>query len=309
MAVTREVFVALVTDNADDEKRGRIKVACAGLMGVDPDSGDPVEYPDWVPPGFPHLESSDGEIVDSGMFYIPNVGTTVEIEITTGTSHDRSPGQASISNPDPRWKVCLLQPGDAISDDFTRNYPERKGWRTKAGHLLLFDDSDSGDRQVTLRHGGPDGDGAGPFVSLLADGSIQMGTPTGQLIYINAADGEKADSAVVVLDANRNLISMTEKQLLLVQGEKGHTITMNTDGVFIASQGVCTVVANDVALSASSVSLGANAAEAIIKGNTFQTLFNSHTHNFVGNLGVPGVTLTPTVPLTGSELSTVVTTE
>ena len=44
-----------------------------------------------------------------------------------------------------------------------------------------------------------------------------------------------------------------------------------------------------------------NAVEAVIKGNTFQNYFNSHTH--IGNLGAP--TSTPVVPSTPNHLSTV----
>ena len=60
-----------------------------------------------------------------------------------------------------------------------------------------------------------------------------------------------------------------------------------------------------VHLDSPAVELGASAAEAVIKGNTFQGLFNGHTHP--GNLGYP--TGTPLVPLTGTELSTVSKTE
>jgi hypothetical protein len=52
-------------------------------------------------------------------------------------------------------------------------------------------------------------------------------------------------------------------------------------------------------IDASAIELGEGAAEALIKGNTFQKIFNQHTH--IGNLGAP--TSPPIVPLTGSELS------
>lgn len=53
------------------------------------------------------------------------------------------------------------------------------------------------------------------------------------------------------------------------------------------------------------IELGETALEQVIKGNTFQALFNSHTH--VGNLGAP--TTPPMVPLTGTELSQVTKTQ
>ena len=64
------------------------------------------------------------------------------------------------------------------------------------------------------------------------------------------------------------------------------------------------VTANDVSLSAGSVHLGQSAVEAVIKGNTFQALFNAHVHS----TGV-GPSGPPVVPLTGTELSLVSKTE
>lgn len=68
-------------------------------------------------------------------------------------------------------------------------------------------------------------------------------------------------------------------------------ITVETDG--------------EVHLHASKIELGQNATEAVIKGNVFQSFFNSHTHG--GNAGYN--TTPPTVPLNGSELSTKTFTE
>ena len=58
---------------------------------------------------------------------------------------------------------------------------------------------------------------------------------------------------------------------------------------------------NEVIINSSNIKLGENAVEALIKGNTFQTYFNSHTH--IGNLGAP--TSPPVVPSTPDHLSTV----
>jgi hypothetical protein len=58
-------------------------------------------------------------------------------------------------------------------------------------------------------------------------------------------------------------------------------------------------------IDASSIELGEGAAEAVIKGNTFQSIFNAHTH--IGNLGAP--TSPPIVPLSGSELSQITKTK
>ena len=56
-----------------------------------------------------------------------------------------------------------------------------------------------------------------------------------------------------------------------------------------------------VIINSNNIELGENAVEAVIKGNTFQNYFNSHTH--IGNLGAP--TSPPVVPSTPNHLSTV----
>jgi hypothetical protein len=58
---------------------------------------------------------------------------------------------------------------------------------------------------------------------------------------------------------------------------------------------------NKVIINSNNIELGENAVEAVIKGNTFQNYFNSHTH--IGNLGA--ATSPPIVPSTPNHLSTV----
>jgi len=58
---------------------------------------------------------------------------------------------------------------------------------------------------------------------------------------------------------------------------------------------------NKVIINSSNIELGEAAVEAVIKGNTFQTFFNSHTH--IGNLGGP--TSPPIIPSDPTHLSNV----
>lgn len=60
------------------------------------------------------------------------------------------------------------------------------------------------------------------------------------------------------------------------------------------------IISSDVKITASKVELGSGTAEAVLKGETFQAVFNSHVH--VGNLGAP--TAPPTTPSTPAHLST-----
>lgn len=149
MSTIKETHRATVKDNDDPERRGRLLVASATLMGVD-SNGEAVDFPHYIEPLFPVLYSSNGDKVDGGWFAIPSVGATVEIEVASHSSFDQVPGQTSQTDPDPRWRSCVLRSGDSIPTEFLENYPKRSGLKTASGHTLIFDDSPLG--QVSLTH-------------------------------------------------------------------------------------------------------------------------------------------------------------
>lgn len=66
-----------------------------------------------------------------------------------------------------------------------------------------------------------------------------------------------------------------------------------------ATTNVKVMAATKIEIDAPTAEIGQGTVESIIKGTTFQALFNAHTHN--GNLGAP--TGPPITALTGSELS------
>jgi len=88
-----------------------------------------------------------------------------------------------------------------------------------------------------------------------------------------------------------------DKHLVLEQGQA--RVIISADGLVEIESAV------KVHVKAPAVELGAAAAEQLIKGNTFQSLFNSHFH--IGNKGRP--TSNPVVPLSGAELSNTSRTE
>jgi hypothetical protein len=87
---------------------------------------------------------------------------------------------------------------------------------------------------------------------------------------------------------------------------KGLTIALKEASINIAPDNLITVTSpNKVVVDSPNIELGTDSLEAVIKGETFQRLFNAHTH--IGNLGA--ATSTPTIPLNGSELSQVTKTQ
>lgn len=131
MTKSRETMDARVTANDDPEQRGRIRVACVALLG-DEDS----EVPGWIEP-----------LQQWGWFIIPDVDEMIEIEVTSGESHDESFMQGSIDALAPKWKGARHygnSDGDsptAIHDDFKTNYGKRRGFATPHGHTFVFDDT------------------------------------------------------------------------------------------------------------------------------------------------------------------------
>jgi hypothetical protein len=138
MSHTIERYIATVTDNEDEENRGRIKVACTQLLG-----DEETELPDFIEADF-----------SWGWFVVPDVGEQVEIEFVTSTETDEISGQALLEGGIDNIKWRMIRPytdeeldGEStnvpapIHPDFAENY-KRRGFATPLGHILLFDDTE-----------------------------------------------------------------------------------------------------------------------------------------------------------------------
>jgi hypothetical protein len=162
---TRERHVAIVVSNNDPEKRGRLRVATASLLGDD-GTGGAKEWPTWIEPIFDGVQANGG-----GFFVIPTPGVKVELEVSVSSVSDQAPGQTMTTNPDPKWRACMVEQGDSLHPEMRANYPNRAGYVSPTGHLLIFDSSADGD--VFLRHS------IGTQVLLTGDGKISIGNAAG----------------------------------------------------------------------------------------------------------------------------------
>lgn len=117
----REVHIAKVLSVKDPERRGRLRVACSTLIGE-----DDVPLPHWIEPR-----------LAAGTFNLPNVGDLIEIEIEASDPTDGVFGESSIGSI-PVWHGTIVNASPA--SNFTSNY-SRRGFKTQAGHLVIFDDA------------------------------------------------------------------------------------------------------------------------------------------------------------------------
>jgi len=180
MAFTTETYPATVMAVNDPEQRGRIRVACVGLLG-----DEDAELPMWVEP-----------LTDWGWFYVPDPGEVVDIEVVDSSTQDESKGQASIDNLDLKWRGKRYwgnEEGEQptpIHDFFKTSYGKQRGFVTPFGHVLVFDDTE-GEQRITLT-----------WVS-----------------EKNATDGEKISQIIMESDGTIKLVALGKHSIHLKENE------------------------------------------------------------------------------------------
>ena len=140
-----------------------------------------------------------------------------------------------------------------------------------------------------------------PFVEILSVWS----TPTTRLLALPTVD-----SIVIVGFLNGDSTKPYVQGFITETGlENRFLIESETSRIFLDEDGTVTVESDTEVIinspkstvNSSEIFLGDSASEQVIKGNTFQSLFNAHTHG----TGV-GPSTPPIQPLSGTELSGVV---
>lgn len=138
------------------------------------------------------------------------------------------------------------------------------------------------------------------------------------LIYDTETDGSVkvffTERKGLMFEYKQNSINIKPDESIEIKNSSSDIIILTKDGnlsinvrnsVNVECKNATVKASQKVHLDSPKIELGPNAAEDVIKGNTFQKLFNNHIHT--GNLGAP--TSPPINPLTGLELSKVTKTE
>jgi len=210
----------------------------------------------WAEPAFPY-----GGGQGFGFIAVPPVNSAVLVEFIEG---DPSA---------PIWTGTFWRTSDEAAEDYTGQ--ETKVMRTERGHRLVFDDTE-GSEKITL-HSANDA-----VLEMDAEGSVALTDQSGAHVTIDAAAGE-----IVIEDANGNSITLSASGISC-EDASGNVIETTASGVEVKG--------TTIKIEGQSVSLGGAGGEALVKGQTFLALFNSHTHPCTAPGSPSGPPLVPLTP-------------
>lgn len=274
--MTIDKHYGIVLDNKDHEAedlndglmRGRLKVQVDTLLVGDED-GTEAEFGLWADPAFP-FTGNEG----SGWFFVPPIGAEVELEYDTDELG---------SLQDLRWVAGIYSDENDIPEQFKINYPERRGFRTPGGHMLMFDDTD-GSHLMTLSSP------AGQFVNFDSSGDILIANSTGMMIIVS-----KADKMIALIDGNQNIVQMHEDGITVVD-KHGNFASTARDKIQMVSAGDIAIQGGNVNIDGGTVNIGNPNGPPIsaLLGGVFAILYDGHFHT-APPLG--GSTTPPVVPL------------
>ncbi len=217
---------------------------------------------DWALPAAPY-----GGGPDYGMLAVPPVDSQVLAEFLEGDPSS------------PIWTGTFWRAAGDLPEEYTGQ--TTKILKTESGHLLTFEDTD-GEEAVTLRSAKE------AEVVMDPDGGISLTDSGGAKVVIDASASE-----ITVEDANGNSIVLSSSGITCTDAN-GNEIKASASGVDVKSSAV-------VNIEGSQVTVAGAGGEPMIKGTTFLSMFNSHTHvTGVGPSGPPVPPLTPAVLTTKS---------
>lgn len=272
MAILQSYAIAVVVSNDDDkEHRGGIVVKCPQLWSSNEPSGDLI-YP---------------EDQERGFFNMPEVGDVVILKWDENdTMNDFSIRETFMIKPNLRWTHAQLSPAgskNTISEVFKENYPNRRGFVSRKGHAIFFDDSSDEKKQIVgLIHR------MGHGVVLHPDGSITATATDGSTVQLLTKD-----KVVILRQAGGATVELSPSGLQIVSPD-GSFISLKDGFGQLVAQGQWSVIGALINLSAASVILGSGADGPSGSPIARATELNDFLTSLVGWLGrlqsPPGVT-------------------
>ena len=233
-------YRAVVADNKDPEKRGRIKL-------YSPDLGETKPLEIWVDPEFDFAGKGHGA------FFPPEIEDFVRVTYSHGNPSTPNAYRGG-------WYIKDGVPEklghDEGGDSKKGTAPIKRGLVTKAGHALVFNDKKD---EESLELSWKDSS-----AKLTIDKKATVTIITGNSHIVIDKEGKKIE----IIDENKNTILLDDK---------GVTITTNKDVKVTADKGV-TVKAATVDIDSSKVTLTSSSGEPAVLGDSLKQWLTDHTH-------------------------------
>ncbi len=295
------VYRGIVTDNKDPKNLGRVKILCV-------QAGQTAAPDRWV------LPATAGGGNKRGMFFTPEVDDAVWVSFYEGDPNLPEVywggwyGQVDGSTPDVPDGLAPKGGG----------YPEKKGWTTRAGHSLIFNDED-GKESITILWNRPAaGDAAktdrtktaavNPDETALLTfdptGSFSVKTPSSYLLQIQEpSDTDKAagkQGEVKIVTPNGSMFFISNKDAINLIHKSGASLSLNDKSIDISAntstQMNVNVSGQNINLNGGGVLLGSKAIDFAVMGLKLILWLAKHTHG----TGV-GPTTPPLIPPTPAD--------
>lgn len=270
-------YPAFVADNADPQKRGRLKLVVPALLGTEAQTG-------WAEAAMPY-----GGTADMGTYRVPPVTKDGDGNFTTGVWVTFRGGNLSY----PVWFGTFWgapddtteAPGDTADAD-----PDVHIWRTMSGHSLIGVDT-SGSERVELH------DAAGQSLVMTAklnsgvkrDDNGAVATKTSDVSYGDLSDtsptvvltdfagnaltltGDQSTPTAVLKNTNQDgsvtqtvTLSGGSSAFVEVADNQNNTVRLDSAGITIKSSDN----SDTITLGSSGISISASAAKVSVDGQT-----------------------------------------
>lgn len=303
-------YRGFVVDNADPQKRGRLRVKVPSVFGTDVVSG-------WALPCAPY-----GGADDQGLFFVPEVEAGVWVEFEAGDLEYPVWVGTFWSKPGGNSEAPKPNKPDGTKDDAAQSPPTRKIIKTVKGHTIQLEDKDGEEMLLVVEAKN------NHVVRMDKDGvKLTEGTKKHVVAFdkdgIKVTHGENSNEVFIsndgikVTDAkNGNSVEMSASGMTITDGasavtvkdKNGNQLVLDSAGISAADKNGNKLVldaggvvvqekANKVVVGAAGVSIGSDgAAEPLVLGNqldlalkSFLMMLNTHTHG----TSAPGAPTTP----------------
>ena len=264
-------WIGIVENTDDDIFEGRCRIRVFGKMDQREDPEDPesayVMPTESLPWARPSVASSGGSNTGSGTFSVPKIGTILRVSFDNGNYYAPVYHESLYPSDETKAEIEAAYPNSHVLYDTAfgltggENGSEITNERD-GEHIKVFFTEEKGLLMDYTTTEGP------TTINIKPDNSVEI---------INA----NGDSIVMLNDGN---ITFTHSAQFTINSGADTVINASTDTLINCVNAVVTAT-GETHINSPRIKLGEAAAEAVIKGDTFAGIFDSHSH--IGNLGAP----------------------